>query len=202
MPIPAPARDLSHGYILLKYSNGVRTHNQRLHLGEFDPTTGAFIGFDTSAVSVATTMNAYIAAWRNFYNTDWTITPVEVVSHDPVADTFALASCPLPTAQAGHGVPQTPESDYAALEYSIIMGTSIGRRKFRCNLIGSDQKGIGETPILSSGSGGTYAALDTLVAFFQSAACGIRARNGGFPVGGARMTRTFNRRLRRHYGFA
>lgn len=202
MPIPTPPKDLSGGYALLEYSNGVRTHKQRLHLADFAPDTGNFTGFVGTGGTVTNTLDQYIAAWRNFYNTAWNIQCVDIVQLDRPSGVFTPTTVAHPTPHAGHGVPQTPESDYAALEYSIMCSTGGSKRKLRVNLIGSDQLGIGETPILSSGSGGAYAALDTLVAMLSSGGVGIVSREGFPASGAARMTRTFNRRLRRHYGFA
>ena len=73
-----PPLDLSGGYFVAEYSNGVYTHRKRLHVLPFNPSTLLYISAPGSEAGVGATATAFFNEWKVFYTSAWTISLLSV----------------------------------------------------------------------------------------------------------------------------
>lgn len=206
-PIPTPPADLSGGYMVLQYTNGTDTHKMKVHTIPFGSTpsgannTYTYSGAGGLPAHTETDTNATFAAlgalWAPYYNNAWTLT---------VAAIYVIASgvptqLPIiPSPAAVTGTNSTATTGIARAAEKIFNFRTTGGNRARFILVGSAAEVIGVPIQTVANSGGN--ADQQLVAYLTGNATAITAHDGTKMLSPAKQTLPYNRRLRRHYGFA
>lgn len=202
LPIPTPPPDSSGGYLLLKYSNGTRTHLHRVHVAIFNlPASGATNDYTYSGagshgteLTVNATFAAYGAQWKNFYTSAFTLS---------VAGLFQMQSgvpvqvFPTPSPAAIPGVNTGSACPYPEAEEVISFRTQNGHRD-RIILIEPATFQFATPGVFAANSGGNI--NQQLVAYVTGAGVTSRlAHDGSYPMSPATISYAYNRKLRRKY---
>jgi hypothetical protein len=217
---PQAPQDESGGYMLIQYTNGTDRHMHRVHVLPFS-TTAFIVGGGTPSVSVddgnhdyaytpdrpagqeagiTDTFAAYVGKLRGFYNSTWTFSLASLYQRG--IDHVLREVFPLPNATPIVGnSPNGPAVGQArALELIYNMKTANGGRA-KIILIGNQALGL-DVPTRISATTGGAPTEQQLVAYVSSGATGIVGHDNQKIQPSANRTSVFNRRLRRHYGYA
>lgn len=208
-PIPTPPPDASGGFLVIKYSNGSKTHFMRVHINQFgfsNPANPA-IPHDQSYNSAATGQEAMVSATYNalcgflapFYPTAWQF------SLSALYQIVAGSNNPTQVAQPPavgvvNGSSTGAETNFPEVE-SIYNFKTVGGRRARIVLVGNNNAAPGSVPatVAANASGGMD---NKLVAYLTGSATQIVGHDGTQLIAPAHGTYPYNRRLRRHYGHA
>lgn len=202
-----PPPDLSGGYVVLKYTNGTDTHRQRLHVRAFTQGTGGSSNVYTyttpnSGTSPETTVDASVAAYlqfvKVFYNSTWTWTLDSLFKRTGTAVFVQQFPIPTVSAVAGTGTVEVTGLQRAT-EMIFNMRTSGGRRNRYVFVAVSQQNPAIPNYVNANPSGNDS---EKLIAYVTGNATGIVCHDNTLPVAPSHRTFPYNRRLRRHYGYA
>lgn len=194
MPDPwDPPLDTSGGFFIAQYTNGVRTHKQRLHVDHFTPATQQYTAPSATETFVSDTIAAWWQVWKLHYTVAWTISNLElwaIIGGVPVLQ----APPPLPTPVVGTAA--GPEAETPAQEQIVNMKTG-GGHAARIILISAANL-IATAPFtVNNASGAPWGATMTYLSGINTKLVG---HDGQHFVDFAKITVIENRRLRRRYG--
>lgn len=197
MSIPTPPLDNSGGIMMLKVTNGSKTHRMRVHVLAFnDDATGTYVvppaGGDAS---VTATWSALQTPIKALYTAAWTLSLdalFHIVAHAPV-ETFAVAT-PNPVVGTSVGAESTIQEGFACYNFRTALG---GR--MRLFLFGEAGWTARAPYVVASGDATTTGALALALTAATSA---VVAHDGAKPVLPSRVTYGMNKKLRRKYGDA
>lgn len=195
MTIPAPPAVGVNvgGFVVISYTNGVRTHRVRFHVAPFDPATGVYTTPQGSEANVGTTVTNLMNYLKAFFTPAWTFSwsaqyhynfgaPQEIVITQLVANVVGTS-----------GAGEAP-INYAFLAWNF-RSTLLGRaRFFTFEVAGLVAGHAGTTPAGASGSTGTF------VTYLCGPNTGVVAHDGGRFSSPCRNTSGFNKKLRRKAG--
>lgn len=197
MPIPAPATDLSGGFLVVKYSGGGVSHKLRLHVCQFSASTGlpyAAGGLGTET-DLLTTFSNFAARWAPFVNTGWAITLDAVfnLTSNVLSEVYNWTP-PAQVSGTNTNAPTRPENFFC---YNF---RTSGGRKARIFLL--SQPGWGYNAPFAIASSTTAGANEALVAYLTGSLTQVVGRDNTKLLAPARATTGINARLRRRGGYA
>lgn len=202
---PTPPPDAAGGFFVMDYTNGIDAHRMKVHVAPFNsaaiaspynyPYNPAIAGGETGIIDTVTNLAAkvsaaYDAAWSFSLQGLWQIVAGVPV---PIFPTPVWAGASGPGATGTTGIAR-------ATEFVFNFKTALGGRA-RLVLIGVGGSAPGapteEHPVIA----GT--TVEQIVYYCTQAHTGMRAHDGQvlLPVV-TKVTRPYNRRLRRHYNLA
>lgn len=217
---PQAPPDNSGGFMVISGTNGTDTHRHRIHVLPFN-TNKFIVGGGTPSVDtddgnhdyaytpdrpagqeagITDTFAAYVAAYAWFYPSTWTFTLSALYQRQN--DGTVKEVFPLPTPTAIHGAASNagPVGMQRCLEYVLNFRTSAGN-KARIVLIGQTAF-ANDVPAIIVPHTPTIAPDDGIVKYVSSGATAVVAHDGQKFAPSAHRTTCYNRRLRRHYGYA
>lgn len=200
-----PPLDLSGGYVVLSYSNGTDTHRQRFHLRAFTQGEGTNVYTYTtpnSGGSPETTVDATLAAYlefvKVFYNSTWTWR-LDSLWKRTGANDFTQ-QFPVPTLAPVAGTGTVEVTGIQRCQETILNFRTAAGRRMRMVYVAEQQNEVTTPVFYGANSSGNN--TEKLIAYLVGNVTGIVAHDNSQPVAPAHITFPYNRRLRRHYGYA
>lgn len=219
LPIPTPPPDASGGFFVLQYANGTDTHRARVHVLPFS-TTKFIIGGGTPSVDnddgshdyayqpdrtagmesgISDTFQAYVNVIKPYFAASWVFTLASLYKINAGVPTEIF---PVPNVSpiAGSNNNPAPTGVKRALELIFNLRTAGGRRA-RFVMIAPNNNFVEDVPqVVSPTIGG--ANDKALMAYLISDGTAIVGHDGQKLQSQGHLTTVYNRRLRRHYGYA
>jgi hypothetical protein len=204
----------------IEYTNGTDTHRHRIHVLPFEldhynnggsrsstDVDGhhnyAYTPFRTGVgfeCGINDTFGAYMAKYALLIGTTWTAHLLSL--HQVIADVATeVFPTPTPTPVAGLGTGADGVGQFRAFEVNYNFKSSNGGRG-RITVMNPNAGNIEAVETVLSGSGGDGVRDYGLVAYVSGDPTGVVCHDGHKFQASCRKTTGFNRRLRRHYGFA
>lgn len=197
MPIPAPQPDASGGYIVTKYTDGVTTHRQRMHVLAFNAdSTGSYVTPPSGGeASVAATWTALAGFLAPFLKTTWTMS-LDAVFRNSVGVISEVFTVTPPATVAGTSTGTVP----IAAVYTAFMLRTAGGHQFRCMVFSSPVSAPPSVNSFVANSSGN--AYQKLCAYLQASTTALVGHDNTKPIGNMRSVDGINKRLRRKLGYA
>jgi len=191
--IPTPPPDLSGGYLICSYTNGVRTHRTRIHVLPFSASTGAYTTPPSGEANISNTFASFAANFMKNYTNSWTMTLLSVFQNQSGSIVEVFPNI----APAGVvGTSASANSTLAEGYTSLNMHTTGGHRA-RWYTIENAGWASGPAATIPAGTG---SPLQYLVAYLTGGSTGVVGHDGTPCFGNGHATSGVNKKLRRKAG--
>lgn len=201
MTIPSPPADNSGGYFIGQYTNGSDTHRYRYHVRAFD-STGTYL--TPGAGTPTTVMADFTGEATNRalqYNSAWVFSMVGLFQNNMDGTFTELFGWTAPATVAGSGATATATDQGRAAEAIFNFKDGHGGRGRAC-LIAIGGLSVGQIPQTLGGSSSGSASQKLIDYLTNPVKTNIISHGGHQFQSPSHFTTIYNRRLRRHYGFA